>query len=71
MEVKKSEKHKYYSRQHSCKTCGKSFSFKSRFMKRFIQGKKHMNVIFVKRPLSKVVAYLRKHTEEKECDIFK
>ena len=28
------------------------------FVKRFIQGKKHMNVIFVKRPLFKEVTYL-------------
>ena len=78
MERKRSEKQKYYSVEHSCKFCGKSFPFKSRLVihERIRTGEKAHECDIYKKSFvqnSDLLKHKRKHTGEKpyECVILK
>ena len=60
MEADNGGKQKYKSNEHSCKTYGKSFPFKSQLTRheRVHTGVSHMNVMIVIRLLWRVVAYI-------------
>ena len=75
MEVDKGEKQKYYSKKHSCKTCGKTFPFKSKLITHEMihTGDQPYKCYFCEKTFNRrspLVDHLRIHTGHQpyECD---
>ena len=74
MEGKRSKKQKFYSKEHSCKTCGKYFSLKSRLVihERIHTGEKAHECDICKKSFvqsSDLFKHKRKHTGVKSYEI--